>query len=562
MTDASSTAPLPDDAPALRPDPAGIIVPRKHGQILFEPPPARLPAFPHPEPPQDFLGFSRRDLRHRARAELLVAIQKHALATGASAPSAVAAEIPWIITGHQVEFFHAGVWAKVIAADALARRTGAVAIDLLVDHDTVPQLGFDVPAQRPGGGGGGAAEGDLPQWSRAAVTWGSAPVCAVDGLASPTAEQFHAWDAALAQHGATHVDSLAFLLSALQTPDPSYTIWMSRARARFEAAMDLRVHHVPTSAFCDSASWHFFILYWFAYLHTDHGGLPHQYNSALADYRRAHDIHNDHHPMPDLQIQGDLVELPFWIYRLGEPRQRLFVRVQNGGGIAVLFNNQTISLPPISRGEAAWNLALEFQESLASRQLVIRPRALTLTMFTRLFLADLFIHGIGGALYDQITDAILTKQFGLALPYACVSAAWLLPLGQAEETAPDLGRLAHERHHLFHNPQAAIDPFTALRTDYAELIAERRKLLEATRESLATDRRAGRAERREWFHRLHAVNAALHEKSPRLLAKIDESIAAAKIAAEQNKVLLWREFYFGLHTMESLRTLIDRVRAS
>ena len=39
----------------------------------------------------------------------------------------------------------------------------------------------------------------------------------------------------------------------------------------------------------------------------------------------------------------------------------------------------------------------------------IRPRAITTTMFSRLFFSDVFIHGIGGAKYDTITDEIIKR---------------------------------------------------------------------------------------------------------------------------------------------------------
>ncbi len=37
----------------------------------------------------------------------------------------------------------------------------------------------------------------------------------------------------------------------------------------------------------------------------------------------------------------------------------------------------------------------------------VLPRALTTTLFLRTFIADLFIHGIGGGQYDRLTDRIV-----------------------------------------------------------------------------------------------------------------------------------------------------------
>ena len=46
----------------------------------------------------------------------------------------------------------------------------------------------------------------------------------------------------------------------------------------------------------------------------------------------------------------------------------------------------------------------------------LRPRALITTMFARLVLSDIFIHGIGGAKYDQVTDAIVRRFFAVEPP--------------------------------------------------------------------------------------------------------------------------------------------------
>jgi hypothetical protein len=308
--------------------------------------------------------------------------------------------------------------------------------------------------------------------------------------------------------------------------------------------MGLNVYHVPTSLICRGETWWTFVRMWV----ENAEAWTQVYNRHLAAYRRRQGIKNDHHPMPDLE-RGAAYELPFWIYGRGEERQRLSVR-KTGGKVTVLHGEEEITLPE------------RFEEF--PKELFIRPRALSLTMYMRMYLADLFIHGIGGALYDQITDGILAELFGMTPPYACVSAAWLLPLGQPLEGLDDISELRSRRHHVLHNPQRAIDPFTAVKTDVAELIMERRTLLEQMERSLRDARKnpAAREQRQEWFRKLHGVNVALHLKAPRVLERFDREIAESERALEQNKVLLWREYFLGLHSMESLGKLVERVRGS
>ncbi len=517
MTQASSAASarLP-----VRPDPRRIVVPRKHGQVLIEPGMGVLKAslgVSHPID-SDLFGRPLEELRTEARRHLVEQAGRWAGMTGAVGLEAGILEKPFVLTGHQVEFYHAGVWAKVVVADELARATGAAAFDVLVDHDTVDELGFDVPVQ--------VGEG----WERKAVEWAEGSSVPADGLRAPTVEQFGAWDAEIGRCPMAHTDSLAFFLAALKVKEAGvpYAQWLSGARGGFERAMGVNVHHVPTSLLCSGPLWEMFVRAWARHAET---WVP-LYNKHLGAYRKSQGIKNAQHPMPDLARVGDEVELPFWTYVPGEARERLVVRAGSD----------------------------PFAEMKAGA--VIRPRALALTMYLRLFFADLFIHGIGGALYDQITDGMLQELVGAVPAYGCVSAAWLLPLGQPLENLDDIAALKWRRHHAEHNPQLAIDPFTALKTDVAELIRDRRELIERIAESLKTARRdAGAiAQRREWFGRLHQLNAELHGKSPRVLANLDRQIADAERAAEQNKVLLWREYFFALHTTESLQKLIVSVQ--
>ena len=63
--------------------------------------------------------------------------------------------------------------------------------------------------------------------------------------------------------------------------------------------------------------------------------------------------------------------------------------------------------------------------------------ALVTTLFARLVLSDLFIHGIGGAKYDQLTDELIRSFFGLAPPdYLVISATLHLAASTGRAVAP------------------------------------------------------------------------------------------------------------------------------
>ncbi len=96
------------------------------------------------------------------------------------------------------------------------------------------------------------------------------------------------------------------------------------------------------------------------------------------------------------------------------------------------------ALPPREMPSRA---ADQFAE-LAGRGIRIRTRALITTLFARLLLGDLFLHGIGGAKYDQVTDAIIERFFGLKPPeYMTVTATLRLPIARPEVTPDDVARI-------------------------------------------------------------------------------------------------------------------------
>src|SRR5439155_11533539 len=81
--------------------------------------------------------------------------------------------------------------------------------------------------------------------------------------------------------------------------------------------------------------------------------------------------------------------------------------------------------------------------ALEGRGFKIRSRALTNTLFARLFLVDLFIHGIGGGRYDELTDEIARRFYDHEPPrYLVLSATLLLPLPNFPARAADCRRLA------------------------------------------------------------------------------------------------------------------------
>lgn len=545
------TADLVSSYPFLRPRSDKIFIPRHHGEVLVEPPVAAAVNYLQTRhnadvAPQWWL------LRDCARKDL------HALLPDAGrkrpqVPSRsldgkpVVSDVvgheaggPLVITGHQVEFYHAGVWAKVLLANALAQQTGGTAVDILVDHDTVDHLGLALPEK--------TVEGE---WHKTWHTWAPGSAVAADGLAAPAPQIVMGWcDGILqsaAEGGVINSDALKYFLNDLRTESHrDYVSWLDWARTTFEQKFGLHVHHVRSGALCQSSAWLAFVALWM----SNYAQWTAIYNRAIEDYRQQHHIKSPARPMPPLAISSDVVELPFWIYRRGAPRDRLSIKP--GDHPIIMRGSQLIDLPPT--GKNPLQTADQWRQTLDALGLCIRPRALTLTLYVRTFLADLFIHGIGGAMYDEMADQI-ASQIGLPIGgYLCASAGWLLTAGQTNainERSPS--ELKMRRHHLKHNPQLLYQS-QGMPSVIDSLLAERRDLIAALALRPHHSDLAARTTRRKQFARLHLINAQCHQYSDALV-QMDRAIAEAQSRERQAMVLGDREYCFPLHGWDSLRQL-------
>ena len=98
--------------------------------------------------------------------------------------------------------------------------------------------------------------------------------------------------------------------------------------------------------------------------------------------------------------------------------------------------------------------AVEQLLTLPARRIRLRTRALTTTMFARLLLGDLFLHGIGGAKYDELGDDIVREFFGIEPPdFLTLSITLWLELGIDRSATPErLHAVEHALRALTFNP--------------------------------------------------------------------------------------------------------------
>jgi hypothetical protein len=351
------------------------------------------------------------------------------------------------LAGHQPEMFHPGVWFKNFVLARLARDQNAVAVNLQIDSDAMKSASLRVPTGTP----------DHPRIE-------SVPFDR--GVANAPFEQRNILDWQLfesfGQRASQHLRPLVpdpllkkywplAVARARETNNIGASI--AQSRHQLEAAWGVQTLEIPQSLVCDLPAFRWFIAHLLSHLPR----FWETYNSALLEYRREHKVRSSAHPVPELATEDDWLEAPFWIWTTGDPRRRrLFVRQRNDE-LVLSDRGQTEATLAISP-EADAATAVEQLASLAAAGIRIRTRALITTLAARVFLGDLFVHGIGGAKYDQLTDRIISRFFGIEAPgYVVVSGTLHLPISSSQSATSKVCDLRRCIRELEFHPEQFVD---------------------------------------------------------------------------------------------------------
>ena len=202
------------------------------------------------------------------------------------------------------------------------------------------------------------------------------------------------------------------------------------------------------------------------------------HNQVLAEYRVVNHVRSRTHPVPELTTKDGWVEAPFWVWRRGDMvRSRLFAR-QVGREVLLSDGREEFARLPLSPTDGCV-LCGRGAPRIAQKGIRLRARALTTTLFARLCLADLFVHGIGGAKYDEMTDRILTRFFGVPVPGFLTMTATLHASTRRAVPGGPRGRSPHSAV----APRSALESRSArgarLNPEVAGLIAEKKALVAA-----------------------------------------------------------------------------------
>ena len=187
----------------------------------------------------------------------------------------------------------------------------------------------------------------------------------------------------------------------------------SLARREIEASWGVSNLELPLSAVCQTDGFLWFVSHLLAQLPR----YLQIHNEAWPSIALAHGIRSRNHPVAALATQGEWLEAPFWVWRRDSPRRRGLLARLRGREMDLRIAGEDevlLELPLAPDREAC--CAVERLRDLPAQSIRLRTRALTTTLFSRFLLGDLFIHGIGGAKYDELGDEIARRFFGIEPP--------------------------------------------------------------------------------------------------------------------------------------------------
>jgi len=263
------------------------------------------------------------------------------------------------------------------------------------------------------------------------------------------------------------------------------------------------------------------------------------YNAKLREYRRLKKISSSANPLPDLMEKGYVVELPFWMWGEGELRKDLYASVANDRRISIICKNRIVEHFEFGEdGNSSENL--NRLRDLIGKGIKIRPKAIVNTMYSRMFFSDLFVHGIGGAKYDQVTDEIIGEFFDVEPPkYAAVSATLHLPYKPFDVSDNDIHELKHVIKDMGYNPDRYASGEIMEDAGMESMVSEKKELIAMeTHDS---------EERHKAFERLKELNALMKEKISPLIREKEKELGDLEKKIRYNSIVTNREYPFCLY---------------
>lgn len=348
---------------------------------------------------------------------------------------------PVYMAGHQPIFYHPGILAKDLLVQALARRHGGTAVSLILDTDQ-ESIAFSWPSLK--------RQSFILSDARRIVAGQRLDDTRRQDFIRSIEQSLRDLPAMLTPVAAQR--ARPYLLHLLQVARNTADIVSitNSVRELYAEKKRWKLTYIRASELIKTRAFQFFA----AEVCRRPDEFRQVFNDSLREYRRKHDIKNHAQPFPDLKQS----ELPFWFSRYGGRRPLTDEDIRESG--------------LLSAGHEARTFVRLFEEGH------ILPRAITLSLFLRLFICDLFVHGIGGGRYDRITEKVIEGFFRCQAAPITVATATLALEARADFALQSRSRkdLQEEERRLLFDPVRFLPEDCSLQRERQVLIMLRKSL--------------------------------------------------------------------------------------
>jgi hypothetical protein len=297
----------------------------------------------------------------------------------------------------------------------------------------------------------------------------------------------------------------------------TFSDWLTNCRRQYFPVPDL--HEIRLSDLCNTEEFRLFA----SDIIENCEDFHRIYNACLDKYRAEHRIRTNVNPFPNLEHRTETnIELPFWLITSDGQRHPMCVNCRDKSILAdhkEVLNGLSKDLGPS---------ALEDYE--------IRPKALLLTMFMRMFVGSIFIHGVGGGNYDQVTDAVIREYYDCKPPtYIVATRTEFLPIGGDQDIDERIRQAKGELRNMRFNPDEYVE-------ENNSLAVEKKAILSKAKNKTTKDE----------YRRLKEIRQILVEDIKGFIEDKEKEIGLLEQERSRLERVRRRDFPYFFYSMETL----------
>lgn len=427
---------------------------------------------------------------------------------------------PVIGTGHQATWHHCGILAKDIVSEAFSRSLKSTNVHIVLDHDIQDSLiNLPISDKTNDSPNSFTPEAKIPLEFRDFNTG------LVDISKYPQNAFCRRWKKdnilAKASEKASFPDATTYLQGILKS------------------RLGIKPLYLPVSKICQTRAFEIFL----ANILRNSDNFIQIYNNAILNLSR----HNSNvaRSIKTLQTRdGNRINLPFWISTSTGKRHNCWI-TSNKHMQNIYADNEYVC-----KFISDKNILKE----ISSQGYYIRPKAITLMLFLRLYLFDWFIHGIGGGKYETITDYILKHFYNEKNTYYGVVSLTstlledknlLCQSNKKVEKLISLSRKMRSNPERFHTPKAPSDHFKQLKLN-------KQMAINALNDSDATKAHKGLL-----FKEINSINSKLLSYISDKYADVLSELNEERSVKSQLEISDRRDYFFGLFPEERLANIVN-----